>query len=324
MKHGGNVWAAGEPGQWLDFSANLRPEGMAPWVRETMRTAADDAAYYPDPSMRAARRGLAAYAGVPEKCILPTPGGAAAIDLALSLGRGRVRIDMPTFGEYAERARVHGREVAVSGPLTPGDTAVLCNPNNPTGEALTREQVLARHRKAAQDGAELLVDEAFIDYCPERSVRRDIAPGLMVAGSLTKILGAPGLRLGYVCAVPAVIERLAARQLPWALGAMASAVAAALPLHVTDMAEDAARNELRRERFASALTRRGVRGWPSAAPFLLADFGRDMTRTAAELRRRGILVRTCASFGLPPSVLRLAVKTDEQNQRLMEALWPIF
>ena len=100
--------------------------------------------------------------------------------------------------------------------------------------------------------------------------------------------------------------------------------AAALPLHVTDMAEDAARNELRRERFASALTRRGVRVWPSAAPFLLADFGRDMTRTAAELRRRGILVRTCASFGLPPSVLRLAVKTDEQNQRLMEALWPIF
>lgn len=324
MKHGGNVWEEGSPGQWLDFSANLRPEGMAPWVREAMMAAVDDAAYYPDRSMWAARRGLAAYAGVPEECVLPTPGGAAAIDLALSLKRGRVRIDMPTFGEYADRARVHGCEVVLDGPLTPGDTAVLCNPNNPTGEALTREQVLARHRQAAQAGAELLVDEAFIDYCPERSVRRDIAPGLTVVGSLTKILGAPGLRLGYVCAVPETIRQMEALQLPWAVGAMASAVAAVLPWHLEDVAEDAARSSLRREKFASALAGRGVRVWPSAAPFLLADFGRDMTETVAALRRRGILVRTCASFGLPSSVLRLAVKTDEQNQRLMEALWQTY
>lgn len=324
MKHGGNVWTEGGPGQWLDFSANLRPEGMAPWVREVMLRAVDDAAYYPDRAMRAARRGLAAYAGVPEECVLPTPGGAAAIDLALSLGQGWVNIDMPTFGEYAERARIHGREAVADGPLAPGDTAVLCNPNNPTGGALTRDQVLARHHQAVEAGGELLVDEAFIDFCPGHSVRRDIAPGLTVVGSLTKILGAPGIRLGYVCALPEVIEQLAARQLPWALGAMASAVAAALPRHVADMAEDAARSARRRERFASALEQRGVRVWPSDAPFLLADFGRDMTAAAEALRRRRILVRTCASFGLPPSVLRLAVRTDEENERLMEALWQTF
>ena len=59
---------------------------------------------------------------------------------------------------------------------------------------------------------------------------------------------------------------------------------------------------------------------PSHAPFLLADFGRDMTEVAKRLRARRILVRTCESFGLPPAYLRLAVKTEAENARFLEAL----
>ena len=79
MKHGGNVWEAGSPSNWLDFSANLRPEGTPDWVMRAMQAALCHARYYPDCAMRAARAGLAAYAGVPEACILPTAGGVAAI-----------------------------------------------------------------------------------------------------------------------------------------------------------------------------------------------------------------------------------------------------
>ena len=39
MKHGGNVWEGGQPDRWLDFSANLRPEGTPDWVMEAMREA---------------------------------------------------------------------------------------------------------------------------------------------------------------------------------------------------------------------------------------------------------------------------------------------
>ena len=90
MRHGGNVWE-GQPADWLDFSANLRPEGTPAWVMDTMRAALSQACYYPDRAMRAARAGLALYLGVDESCVLPTAGGAAAIDLTLGVRRGADR-----------------------------------------------------------------------------------------------------------------------------------------------------------------------------------------------------------------------------------------
>ena len=56
-------------------------------------------------------------------------------------------------------------------------------------------------------------------------------------------------------------------------------------------------------------------------PFLLADFGRDMTTAVQHLQAQHILVRTCDSFGLPANYLRLAVKTDAENDLLMKVLY---
>ena len=131
MRHGGNVWE-GQPADWLDFSANLRPEGTPAWVMDTMRAALSQACYYPDRAMRAARTGLALYLGVDENCVLPTAGGAAAIDLTLGVRRGAVHVQPPTFGEYAERAKAHGRRMAANQAIQADDTVVVCNPNNPT------------------------------------------------------------------------------------------------------------------------------------------------------------------------------------------------
>ena len=321
MKHGGNVWEDGKPEMWLDFSANLRPEGTPYWVMQAMQDALFHTRYYPDRAMQAARRGLAAYASVSPECILPTAGGAAAIDLALSMSHGTVHVMPVTFGEYAERAKIHGRSISVwNGECTPGDTVVLCNPNNPTGEAMTRKQMLSLLEHIRFCGAELIMDEAFIDFCPEYSVRQDVQMGLTVVGSLTKTLCIPGVRLGYVCAVPERIAELERRALPWAVSALASAVAEKLPKHLEEIKEDAARNALRREKLAVALRALGASVIPSSANFLLVDFGCDMTEAAARLKEKQILVRTCASFGLPPCVWRLAVKTEEENARLIEYL----
>ncbi|MBO7385997.1 MAG: histidinol-phosphate aminotransferase family protein [Clostridia bacterium] len=322
MKHGGNVWQGERPSDWLDFSANLRPEGMPEWVRNALFRAAEDARYYPDPAMKAARRGLAAYAGVNESMILPTAGGIEAIDLALSLNRGRVLTDGPTFGEYARRAEINGRAcVNTDGAETEtGDTRVICNPNNPTGAALNREEILALHDSLSESGAELLVDEAFIDFCPENSVRGCVTRGLTVAGSLTKILCVPGVRLGYICADEETVLRLSERALPWNLNAFAAKVASELPEHLGEIRQDALINVSRREEFTELLKSIGADVAPSQANFLLCDFGRDMTDAVSYLKARRILVRECASFGLGANHLRLAVRTGDENRLLTEEL----
>ena len=321
MRHGGNVWEGGGPSGWLDFSANLRPEGPPEWVRRVLLRAVYDARWYPDRQMRAARAGLAAFLGVEPERVLPCAGGAEAIDLALSDGGGRVLVRRDTFGEYAERARVHGRQaVPPDTPPRPGDTLVRCNPNNPTGEALDRGAMLDLLRTAERAGAELVADEAFIGFCPERSVCREAGGSLTVVGSLTKTLCIPGVRLGYLAASPERAERLGRRKLPWSLSAAASAVAAELPEHAEEMRRDAETNAGRRERFAAALRGLGAGPLPSSANFLLVRFGRDMRPAAEALRRRGILVRTCESFGLGDEYWRLAVRTDEENGRLIGEL----
>ncbi len=94
MTHGGNVWQGASPRDWLDFSANLRPEGPPDWVMKAMAVAMEKARYYPDLSMLKAREGLAAYAGVPAECVLPTAGGIEANDIICCAGIGRV-LTMP-------------------------------------------------------------------------------------------------------------------------------------------------------------------------------------------------------------------------------------
>ena len=323
--HGGDVWQGGAPGEYLDFSANLNPEGPPQWVRAAMLRGLENARFYPDLRQGAAVAGLSAHLGLPEACILPTAGGIEAIACAAGLSK-RHAVAQPTFQEYGALCGAHRdvkrSELADYRP-EPGETLWLCNPNNPTGEALPRGDMSALLEKLEAVGGRLVVDEAFIDYCPEHSVRHAVCdhPALIVLGSLTKVLAIPGVRLGYLAAHPSAMEGLRERLLPWRLNCVADAVAAALPGHGAEFREIRRLNAVRREAFAAALAAIGVKAHPSDANFLLCDFGRDMRPEIERLRERGILVRPCGMFpGLTHGHVRLCVRTEGENGRLVAAL----
>ena len=321
MGHGGNVWITDDPNEWLDFSANLRPEGPPEWVMAAFHDAAKRLRFYPDPERKRARKGLAAFLGVPEACVLPTAGGMEAIDLSLSVSGGRVFLQPPTFREYAARAAIYGRESAAwEGRCGKGDSLLICNPNNPTGEAQRRETLTALLDTVRGNGGNLIVDEAFIEYCPEHSLRDRADSDLIILGSFSKILGIPGIRLGYLITSPETAAALQRRMRPWSPDAAATEIAARLPEHSDQIRADAAINRRRRDLFSTMLQGLGAEVHPSESNFLLADFRRDMTPAAEKLKNRKILVRTCADFGLPDRWVRLAVKTEEENARLTAAL----
>lgn len=323
--HGGDVWRGRSPGDVLDFSANLNPEGPPEWVRAAMREGLENARYYPDLRQAAALAGLSAHLGLPEDCVLPTAGGIEAIACAAKRF-GSHAVAGPTFQEYGALCGAHRdvkrSELADYCPR-PGETLWLCNPNNPTGDALPRGAVLALLEKLEAVGGRLVADEAFIDYCPGHSVRDAVVdhPALVVLGSLTKVLAIPGVRLGYLAAHPTVIDAMRGGLLPWRLNCVADAVAAALPGHEADFEAIRHLNDARRAAFAAALAGIGARVYPSDANFLLCDFGRDMRPDIERLRGMGILVRPCGMFpGLTHGHVRLCVRTEGENEGLVEAI----
>ena len=340
--HGGNVWQGETPGRWLDFSANLRPEGSAPWAMDAACRALSQMRFYPAPQMRAARQGLAEYLGVPPQCVLPTAGGLEALRLAMELlaeaGTRAMTVFAPAFGEYmrlAARAGICAQEArayAHCGALpvekvlpspSAASAAVVCNPNNPTGCTYGREALLSLFDGVRAAGGALLVDEAFIDFCPERTVADAAAgmQGLYVAGSLTKSLGVPGIRLGYLVGGAEWIARAQEAAGPWPLNCAALAIAEALPCHAAQLREEAAQNALRRVQLAEGLRSLGARVYPSEANFLLADFGVALQEAREALRKQGILVRACESFPLlDGGQMRFAVKTHAENAALLDAL----
>jgi threonine-phosphate decarboxylase len=270
--------------------------------------------------------------------VLPTNGGAEALFLAAriaaegSAGSKAVVLE-PTFSEYAAAARAAGFEVArvvarrpeagfrldldVLEDLREVGLVFLCNPNNPTGDAVQRREVLWLAARVRAAGAILVVDEAFADFAPLLSVVPEVEEGLYVARSFTKFFAVPGLRLG--CLVTPDPKRVRAFQPSWSVNAVAAAVgvAAAGDQDYADatLAEVALR---RRELFSALGGVTGITPYPGAANFLLV---RGPARLAEELASRGVLVRGCEPFqGLGPGFFRVAVRGAGENKRLVQEL----
>jgi L-threonine-O-3-phosphate decarboxylase len=311
----------------LDFSANTNPE-RPPGVADVYAAALDDAGRYPDDEYRPYREAAAASVDCDPDAVVPTAGGTEAIRLALAthVAPGdSVIVPTPGFGEYAREVRLQGATPASVAHDAVADAAVadhaavvVCTPNNPTGDLVDRDRLLALAERCRRAGTLLLVDEAFLDYTGQASLAG--TAGVVVARSLTKLFGLPGLRMGFACATGDAFDRLETARPPWNLSTPAAAVGA----HCLRQREFVSRTRERvaseRERMADRLAREGYDPHPSEAPFLLLDVGdRDPGRVVEGLAEAGIAVRDCGSFGLSNHV-RVAVKRPPENDRLLEAL----
>jgi threonine-phosphate decarboxylase len=320
----------------LDFSQNINPLGTPAGALEAARSALyEEAGRYPDPAYPRLREALAAYLGASPENILPTNGGAEALFLAARAagGGGKALILEPTFSEYAPAAQTAGLEPVRSVARRPEggfrlDLRVLealeevalvflCNPNNPTGDALTRAEILEIAARVREAEAVLVVDEAFADFAPGASVAQEASQGLYVSRSLTKFFAIPGLRLG--CLVCEDASRAQEFQPSWSVNAVA---AAAGVVAVRDRgfveASVAAVARLREELFQALETLPGLTPFPGAANFLLV---RGPAELPERLAQRGVLVRGCEPFaGLGRGYFRVAVRSAAENERLVAAI----
>jgi threonine-phosphate decarboxylase len=317
--------------------------GLPPRAAERLAREAQDPrtwTRYPDHQSTELRSALSRYAGVPPESIVIAAGGDSLIHAAVrAFTPRRCLIPSPAFSEYERASRACGCQAiplpldaefrlpgGLSEVLRAGDLLILNNPHNPSGACASRSEILDYVAAARASGAAVLADEAFIDYVPDAAITHDATTGVVVSiRSLTKFFGCPGLRVGYAVAAPDIAFKITAQLEPWPVTALAAnALAEALqdaayPMH--------AREQNRRARavLSAALSSLGCRVFPGTANFLLVCIPAD--RDAVEirhalLRNHAILVRECDSFsGLDPGrYLRVAVRSEDENQRLIDAL----
>ncbi|GAB4535229.1 MAG: histidinol-phosphate transaminase [Anaerolineae bacterium] len=320
----------------LDFSVNSNPYGPSPAVRQALADVPLER--YPDREALALRRALADRLGLSPEQIVIGNGTAELLWLvALAFLRpgDRVLIIAPTFGEYERAAALMGASVELwtaqperTFAVEPGQVGqrlkdlaprlvFLCNPNNPTGTVLPLESISAWAE--AHPATLFVVDEAYLAFAPgQRSALNAALDNILVLRSMTKDYALAGLRLGYAAGHPSVITALR-RVLPaWNVNALAQAAGMAAlndEAHLRKSLEALGRA---RQTLVADLRRLGLSPLPSAVHFFLVRVG-DGCAFRQALLQQGILVRDCASFGLPAYV-RIATRRPEENERLVYAV----
>ncbi len=347
--HGGNLRAlarsAGIPeGRILDFSASINPLGLSPRVEAAIKSAIPRLIHYPDPEAVLLQSALARYHRLSSDCVLVGNGSTELIYLlARALAPRRALILHPAFSEYEAALELAGCRVerlilAEAEDFLPGLSAfisklaerelvILANPGNPTGSLIPAGDLQGLATAAHEAGAVLVVDEAFVDFVEDASLKHslDRFPWLLLLRSLTKFFALPGLRIGYALASPELLGRLLPWKEPWSVNGLAEAAGVAA-------LEDRGYQETSRslipswrEALVTGLQKFGtLQVFPGTANYLLVKL-LDTSWSAPALRsallRGGIAIRDCSSFpGLGWRFFRVAVRGPEENQILLGAL----
>ncbi|MFO0950991.1 MAG: histidinol-phosphate transaminase [Isosphaeraceae bacterium] len=363
----------------VDFSAPLNGLGPPNAALAATRRHVESIARYPEPGAPRLVERLSTMYKVPADHILVGAGTTELISLitqclrdelqglARELGGPETPVSHlvePTYGEYKRSAAQNGLVTKIWPEATLGwdqnfqfagapGLIWTCHPNNPTGRAWERENLLRLIDR--QPGGYTVVDEAYLSFLPDeaaRTVLPDVVgrERLIVLRSMTKIYAIPGQRVGYLVASPSFIDRVSRFLPPWTVttAAEAAAVAAVDDEEYLQRTIDLIATE------SARLTARlweipGLRpAWPgpdrpkSAPPMAnfvlvsLVDTPWTSTELQDALARKGFLVRECSNYsGLQPGGVvtgpdgleiqtnghvRICVRTPGDNDLLLKTL----
>ncbi len=200
----------------------------------------------------------------------------------------------------------------------------ICNPNNPTGTFIGRDQLVGLLNLFPE--IIFLVDESYIEFLDEKAsllYQRPFPRNLIVLRSFSKIYRVPGLRLGYAIAAPQLVTVLKKACLPWNMNRLAQ-MAGPWLLSQADYLKRVQGLVVREKKYwlprLSSLP--GVKVFSGRVHFFLLALDKPAQGLwELLLRRYHILVRLAHNFlGLGPNYLRIALKTREENRYLIKAL----
>jgi threonine-phosphate decarboxylase len=350
--HGAEVYGAAKesglnPLEILDFSSSVNPLGPSKKALDAAKEAFSTVAAYPDSNSNELRQVIAGhFSGITKDNIVVGNGSTELMYLFAEafLKKGdKALMAAPTFGEYESAVRKTGETPkfvrlnssfqveaeAFKREMAGCKMVFLCNPNNPTSKLIPKDTLTDILETALANDVLVFLDEDFLEFVDDEKGLTQINnitkfPNLFVLRSFTKIFGLTGLRVGYGITSKEIASVLLCAKIPWNVNCLAQAAAVAAikdeeHLQVTRELIKKEKAWLQRELGAI----KGFSFEPPDANFFFIDI-KDANITANNLKHKmlqqGILIRDCSSFvGLNEFYIRVAVKTHDENARLIEA-----
>jgi histidinol-phosphate aminotransferase len=318
----------------LDFNENTI--GPSPRVVAAIRELPPEA-YATYPEYAGLVEAYADHVGLPGECVAVFNGADAAIravfDAFAEPGQLLVTTT-PTFGYYRPCAEIAGMSIAaipyekdLSFPWHAFSEAlrrkpricIICNPNNPTSTLIEPTQILEL-AMGLRDTL-FVVDEIYVSYT-QKSVlplAKDLQ-NVIALRSLSKSTGIAGLRLGFACGAPGLVERAFRVTGPYDINAFAVTAGKAAISDVAYMQGYVAEVAAAKAWTLKQLDRLELRYFSQGGNYLLVWPGRDVAEVEAALKARGILVRSMAGKPVIDGSFRLSVGTREQMRWFCNAL----
>lgn len=337
--HGGDVYRYKG---CIDFSSNCNPLGPPERVVRAAAEGAARMADYPDVRCQNLREALAAYEGASPSMLYFGNGAAEVIfSLCLALKPRKALVPAPSFAEYEQALDSVGCQVVhvylkeengfqvdrgfVEAIARERPQVVfLCNPNNPTG-ILTPVELLREILDACEKTGSLLVlDECFNDFIQDReqyTMKAYLAghPALFLLKAFTKRYAMAGVRLGYsLCADQVLLGKMEQVTQPWNVSTVAQAAGAAALQEEAYVEQGRRLVQEERAYLREELEGLGYRLYDSRANYLFFYSRMPLWEACKD---RGILIRDCSNYpGLGQGYYRVAVRTHEENQKLVQVL----
>ena len=341
FEHGGNVHSlsAEVDAAVLDFSANINPLGPPSWLRSLVNRDLHLISHYPDPYCDDLAGTIAERYGVNQEMIVPANGTTELLYLLPTIIEpSKIVIPVPCYVDYLKVFEIHDFDIQLLSPaseddpsltieqleqgLKGGETVIFGNPVNPVGSMIEDIQIIDL-AKSYPDSL-FIVDEAFHDFISPFTTVGGQAENIICLNSLTKFFAIPGLRAGFGIFPEQYRQRLEARMPPWSMNVLSQRVARKC-LEDADycMKTVSTCAVLRRELQVRLSGFTQLEVFESRANYLLIKLAHGLSgeQIYRQLLEHGIAIRRCSNYpGLGDNFIRVAVRTQAENDRLVEAL----
>ena len=326
----------------IDFSSNITPIGVPKSVKTILKKNLDNIQRYPDYNSSKVISSLTKYIKLDKRYLLV---GNGAIEIiynfcfAFLSKNTKVLIPVPTFQEYELAAKLNNCKVSYFTTMNLSENldqflskipkqgcVFLCNPNNPTGKLLSKNQILVIIKTAKNLSSIVFIDECFIEMVPD-SNQSTISyvkkyDNVFVLRSLTKSFGLAGIRIGYAASSKQMIKILQKIKIPWSVNSLAQDAASIALKNKSHIKKSNYVIKKELNYLMNAISQlNGFNCYDSTTNFILIKTKHNSTKLQQKLLKHKILIRDCKNFrGLDNHHIRIAVKSHKDNLKLVRAL----